>query len=54
MTHGTLQCDDKAASDPFYQDVLELDIVGGGGDVDLHQAFVLRTVVYRRAAHEKP
>lgn len=30
MTHGTLQCDDKAASDRFYQEVLGLQIVGGG------------------------
>jgi len=30
MSHGTLQCDDKAASDRFYQEVLGLQIVGGG------------------------
>lgn len=30
MSHGTLQCDDKAASDRFYQEVLGLEIVGGG------------------------
>ena len=30
MTHGTLQCDDKAASDRFYEQVLGLKIVGGG------------------------
>ncbi len=30
MSHGTLQCDDKAASDRFYRDVLGLEIVGGG------------------------
>ena len=30
MTHGTLECDDKAASERFYRDVLGLEIVGGG------------------------
>ena len=30
MSHGTLQCDDKVASDRFYQEVLGLQIVGGG------------------------
>lgn len=30
MSHGTLQCDDKAASDRFYEAVLGLKIVGGG------------------------
>jgi len=30
MSHGTLQCDDKAASDRFYEEVLGLKIVGGG------------------------
>jgi len=30
MTHGTLQCDDKEASNRFYQQVLGLQIVGGG------------------------
>lgn len=30
MTHGTLMCEDKDASDHFYQEVLGLDIVGGG------------------------
>ena len=30
MTHGTLQCDDKAVSDRFYEQVLGLKIVGGG------------------------
>lgn len=30
MSHGTLECDDKAASDRFYREVLNLDIVGGG------------------------
>lgn len=30
MTHGTLQCDDKAASDRFYEEVLGLKIIGGG------------------------
>ena len=30
MSHGTLQCDDKAASDRFYEQVLGLKIIGGG------------------------
>jgi len=30
MSHGTLQCDDKKASERFYRDVLGLEIVGGG------------------------
>ena len=30
LSHGTLQCDDKAASDRFYQEVLGLEVVGGG------------------------
>lgn len=30
MTHGTLQCDDKAVSDRFYEEVLGLKIIGGG------------------------
>ncbi len=30
MSHGTLQCNDKAASDRFYREVLGLQIVGGG------------------------
>lgn len=30
LTHGTLECDDKAASERFYQDVLGLQIAGGG------------------------
>lgn len=30
MTHGTLNCDDKEASDKFLANVLGLDIVGGG------------------------
>jgi catechol 2,3-dioxygenase-like lactoylglutathione lyase family enzyme len=30
MSHGTLQCDNKEASDRFYKDILGLDIVGGG------------------------
>jgi len=30
MTHGTLECDDKAASERFYREVLGLEIVGGG------------------------
>jgi hypothetical protein len=30
MSHGTLQCDNKEASDRFYKEVLGLDIVGGG------------------------
>ena len=30
MSHGTLQCDDKETSDRFYQEVLGLEIVGGG------------------------
>jgi len=30
MTHGTLQCDEKAPSDKFYEQVLGLKIVGGG------------------------
>jgi catechol 2,3-dioxygenase-like lactoylglutathione lyase family enzyme len=30
MSHGTLQCDDKEASNRFYRDVLGLEIVGGG------------------------
>jgi catechol 2,3-dioxygenase-like lactoylglutathione lyase family enzyme len=30
MSHGTLQCDSKEASDRFYREVLGLDIVGGG------------------------
>jgi catechol 2,3-dioxygenase-like lactoylglutathione lyase family enzyme len=30
MSHGTLQCDDQDASRRFYQDVLGLEIAGGG------------------------
>jgi len=30
LTHGTLECDDKDASSRFYQEVLGLEIVGGG------------------------
>ncbi|MCZ6626132.1 MAG: VOC family protein [Deltaproteobacteria bacterium] len=30
MSHGTLQCDDKAASERFYREVLGLQVVGGG------------------------
>lgn len=30
MTHGTLNCDDKAANDRFVQEVLGLQIIGGG------------------------
>lgn len=30
LTHGTLECDDKAASTAFYRDVLGLQIAGGG------------------------
>jgi catechol 2,3-dioxygenase-like lactoylglutathione lyase family enzyme len=30
LTHGTLECDDKAASAAFYRDVLGLEIAGGG------------------------
>lgn len=30
LSHGTLQCDDKGASDRFYREVLGLQIVGGG------------------------
>lgn len=30
MSHGTLQCDNKEASDRFYKEILGLDIVGGG------------------------
>jgi catechol-2,3-dioxygenase len=30
MTHGTLNCDDKDASDRFIEEVLGLQIVGGG------------------------
>jgi len=30
MTHGTLNCDDKATSDRFLEEVLGLQIVGGG------------------------
>jgi len=30
MTHGTLNCDDKETSDNFLQNVLGLDIIGGG------------------------
>jgi catechol 2,3-dioxygenase-like lactoylglutathione lyase family enzyme len=30
MTHGTLECDDKPASQRFYNDVLGLEIAGGG------------------------
>lgn len=30
ISHGTLQCNDKAPSDRFYQEVLGLEIVGGG------------------------
>jgi catechol 2,3-dioxygenase-like lactoylglutathione lyase family enzyme len=30
LSHGTLQCDDKEASNRFYREVLGLEIVGGG------------------------
>ncbi|MEK7210463.1 MAG: VOC family protein [Candidatus Binatota bacterium] len=30
MSHGTLQCDNKEASDRFYREILGLEIVGGG------------------------
>ncbi|HWP60649.1 MAG TPA: VOC family protein [Candidatus Acidoferrales bacterium] len=30
MSHGTLQCDDKEASRRFYEEVLGLEIAGGG------------------------
>jgi catechol 2,3-dioxygenase-like lactoylglutathione lyase family enzyme len=30
LTHGTLECDDRAASDRFYRDVLGLQLAGGG------------------------
>lgn len=30
LSHGTLECDDKGASDRFYRDVLGLEIAGGG------------------------
>jgi len=30
LTHGTLECDDKEASERFYRDVLGLQIAGGG------------------------
>lgn len=30
MTHGTLNCDDKAVNDRFVQEVLGLQIIGGG------------------------
>lgn len=30
MSHGTMQCDDEAASRRFYTEVLGLEIVGGG------------------------
>lgn len=30
MSHGTLECDDKTASERFYRDVLGLEIAGGG------------------------
>jgi catechol-2,3-dioxygenase len=30
MSHGTLQCNNKEASDRFYKEILGLDIVGGG------------------------
>jgi catechol 2,3-dioxygenase-like lactoylglutathione lyase family enzyme len=30
LSHGTLECDDKQASERFYRDVLGLEIVGGG------------------------
>jgi hypothetical protein len=30
MTHGTLNCDDKATSDRFLEEVLGLKIIGGG------------------------
>ncbi|MFQ5682337.1 MAG: VOC family protein [Candidatus Binatia bacterium] len=30
LTHGTLQCDNKEASDRFYQEVLGLKKIGGG------------------------
>ena len=30
LSHGTAQCDDNAASNAFYTEVLGLDIVGGG------------------------
>jgi len=30
LTHGTLECSDKAASAAFYRDVLGLEIAGGG------------------------
>ena len=30
MTHGTLNCDDKATNDRFVEEVLGLKIVGGG------------------------
>jgi catechol 2,3-dioxygenase-like lactoylglutathione lyase family enzyme len=30
LTHGTLECDDKEASERFYRNVLGLEIAGGG------------------------
>lgn len=30
LTHGTLECDDKGASERFYREVLGLQIAGGG------------------------
>jgi catechol 2,3-dioxygenase-like lactoylglutathione lyase family enzyme len=30
LTHGTLECDDKAVSERFYREVLGLQIAGGG------------------------
>ena len=30
LTHGTLQCDNKEASDRFYQEILGLEKIGGG------------------------
>ncbi|HEX9395968.1 MAG TPA: VOC family protein [Burkholderiales bacterium] len=30
LTHGTLECNDKAASAAFYRDVLGLELAGGG------------------------
>lgn len=35
LSHGTLECDDKKASEAFYRDVLGLQIAGGG-KISLH------------------
>ena len=53
MTHGTLNCDDKATNDRFLEEVLGLKIVGGGR-MSTYIKHPGHALVYRRVADDAP